>query len=95
MTGRVRRDRAKANACRRARENYDILLESVDIGALNNVIRLGLGRRIAGGAAHERIFIVTTLGWRRIPVIYDDRYNCISTVLPPTARDVLSAGIQL
>jgi len=82
--------RMKRHAARRARERWGILLTPEDIGALNVIIRMGLGRPIQRRSKRKgRKLFVTTLDWVRIPVVYSDEFNTIVTVLPPSAAEVL------
>lgn len=82
----------KHHACKRARERWGINLTVEDIGALNAVIRMGLGRSMEKNSKKPgEKFFVTTLGWKRIPVVYDRRYNCIATVLDRRAPEVQRA----
>jgi hypothetical protein len=61
-----------------------------DVNALNRVIRLGLGRAITKKPKRNgRKLFVTTLGWIRLPVVFNDALNCLVTVLPPDAKEVL------
>lgn len=88
MSMKARRLRAKRHAIRRAAERYDVRLEFVDVGALNNVIRAGLGRFLCKGARGARKYLVTTLGGVQLAAVYDDRYNTITTFLPWEAAEV-------
>lgn len=65
MPDAARRNRMKAHACRRARERWGARLTFEDIGALNAIIRMGLGRSIKAKPRSKgrngRKFFVTTL----------------------------------
>lgn len=87
-----RRVRIKRHAIRRARERWGAFLTVEDIGVLNAVIRSGLGRLIQRRSSRcARKFFVTTLDWITIPVVYNDKANCIVTVLPASAKEVQRA----
>lgn len=91
MSSVERRNRAKLHASRRAKERWDVAIDVEEIGALNAVIRSGLGRLLKRNRKKKngRAFWVTTLGMDRIPVIYDFRLNTIVTVLPADCPAVL------
>ncbi len=85
-----RRNRAKRHACRRARERWDAALDLEEIGALNVIIRSGLGRPLGKrNKRNGRSFWVTTLGMDRIPIVYSYEHNTIVTVLPKYADEVV------
>jgi len=69
MANRRTRLRRKQHAIKRAQERWDVHLTIEDIGALNVVIRMGLGRQIEKRKRARTLF-VTTLGGIQIPVIY-------------------------
>ena len=97
MPNSARRNRLKRHACIRARERWGAALTLEDVGMLNVIIRMGLGRPIQKPGSYRqskrkgRKLFVTTLDWVRLPVVFDDKYNCIVTVLPPDAREVIRA----
>ncbi len=76
---------------RRAKERWGVAIDVEEIGALNVVIRNGLGRPLKRNRNKKngRAFWVTTLGMERIPVIYDFSLNTIVTVLPADCPAVL------
>ncbi len=87
--GAKRRNGMKRHAIRRADERWGARLNLEDIGSLNVLIRMGLGRPIASRSRrHGRKLWITTLDWVRLPVVYDDRVNTIVTVLPPHAKEL-------
>ena len=95
MSGRDTRLRMKRHSIRRAHERWGVFLTVEDIGALNVVIRSGLGRRIQRRSSRqEQKFFVTTLDWITIPVVYSEKLNCIVTVLPVHAKEVQRALIK-
>lgn len=90
MPGRSIRLRRKRHAIARALQRWNVHLTIEDVGALNAVIRMGLGRPIERLKRSQKLF-VTTLGGIQIPVVYCEKLNSIVTVLPPDAHEVRRA----
>lgn len=91
MSGKLTRDRLKRHAIQRARERYDVWLEMEDIGALNSIIRAGLGRPFGKGKRGAEKFFVTSLCGATLPAVYLRHRNCIGTFLPWDSSEVTRA----